>query len=178
MKTTENYRVLANVEITKLREYSQSYGSKETIIVPFVKEYEKEIVIINQFGDYIRSMKKGTKLLIGFKGTEISERAFKMRTKKATDERNFEREIAKIEQEIMYIANGFLRQDQERDFVKVLKANPELAEKIKTRIDTTPSKNWRNWVKLQAVKALDLKTFDELRLDPRGIKELTYSLYS
>ena len=75
-------KILANAAVTKLREYSQSYGSPETIEVSFIKEFDNEIQLFNSFGAHIRTMRKGTKLLKSFSGVEISERTFKSRTKK------------------------------------------------------------------------------------------------
>ena len=75
-------KILANATITKLREYSQSYGAPETIEITFIKEFNNEIQLFNSFGAHLRTMRKGTKLLISFAGTEITERTFKGRTKK------------------------------------------------------------------------------------------------
>lgn len=75
-------KILSNATITKLREYSQSYSSEETIEVSFIKEFENEIKLFNSFGAHLRTMRKGTKLLKSFSGVEITERTFKSRTKK------------------------------------------------------------------------------------------------
>ena len=75
-------KILANATVTKLREYSKSYGSEETKKVDFIKEFDKEIKLFNSFGAHLRTMRKGTKLLKSFSGVEISERTFKGRTKK------------------------------------------------------------------------------------------------
>ena len=75
-------KIFANATVTKLREYSQSYGSKETKKVDFIKEFDNEIQLFNYLGAHIRTMRKGTKLLKSFSGVEITERTFKSRTKK------------------------------------------------------------------------------------------------
>ena len=56
-------KILANATVTKLREYSQSYGAPETIEFSFIKEFDKEIQLFNSFGAHLRTMRKGTKLL-------------------------------------------------------------------------------------------------------------------
>ena len=76
------FKYLANATITKLREYSKSYGSEETKKLDFIKEFDNEIQLFNYFGAHLRTMRKGTKLLKSFSGVEISERTFKSRTKK------------------------------------------------------------------------------------------------
>jgi hypothetical protein len=81
MKTLLN--IYANGSVSKLKEYSQSYGNE---VVEFegcyIFEYQNEIKIFDLFGRLLRTMKKGTKVLKSFTGTLISERTFKMRTKK------------------------------------------------------------------------------------------------
>ena len=89
-------KILANATITKLREYSQSYGSEETKNVDFIKEFDNEIQLFNYLGAHIRTMRKGTKLLKSFSGVEITERTFKCRTKKNLQKH---RENIKIEAE-------------------------------------------------------------------------------
>ena len=74
-------KILSNATITKLREYSRSYGSEETIEVSFIIEFENEIQLFSSFGLHQRTMRKGTKLLKSFSGIEITERTFKSRTK-------------------------------------------------------------------------------------------------
>ena len=75
-------KILADATITKLREYSKSYGSEETKKLDFIKEFDNEIQLFNYFGAHLRTMRKGTKLLKSFSGVEITERTFKSRTKK------------------------------------------------------------------------------------------------
>ena len=75
-------KILANATNIKLREYSKSYGAPEIIEVSFIKEFDKEIQLFNSFGAHIRTMRKWTKLLKSFSGVEITERTYKMRTKK------------------------------------------------------------------------------------------------
>ena len=81
-KKINKMKILANATITKLREYSQSYGSEETLNIPFIKVYEKEIQLFNELGNITRKMRIGTKVLKSFNGHEITERTFNMRTKK------------------------------------------------------------------------------------------------
>ena len=75
-------KILANATVTKLKEYSKSYGAPENIEVSFIKEFDNEIQLFNYLGSHLRTMRKGTKLLKSFYGVEITERTFKSRTKK------------------------------------------------------------------------------------------------
>ena len=75
-------KILANATITKLRENKKSYGLEENKKVDFIKEFDNEIQLFNSFGAHLRTMRKGTKLLKSFSGVEITERTFKIRTKK------------------------------------------------------------------------------------------------
>ena len=74
-------KILSNATVTKLREYSKSYGAPETIEISFIKEFDNEIQLFNYLGAHLRTMRKGTKLLKSFSGVEITERTFKSRTK-------------------------------------------------------------------------------------------------
>ena len=89
-------KILANATITKLKEYSRSYGSEETIEVSFIIEFENEIKLFNSFADHLRTMRKGTRLLKSFSGVEITERTFKSRTKKNLQKH---REYIKLKEE-------------------------------------------------------------------------------
>lgn len=83
IKTYIIMKILMNATVTKLKEYSRSYGVAEEIFYPFLRENEKSIECLNDLGNHCRSFKKNTKLLISFTGKEITERAFRMRCKKA-----------------------------------------------------------------------------------------------
>ena len=76
---TNAHTILSNAKVAKLNEYRLSYGQPQTIEVPFVKVFVNEIHLINEVGTVIRVMKRGTKVLKSFTGTEISEKAFKTR---------------------------------------------------------------------------------------------------
>lgn len=75
-------KILSNATITKLRENKKSYGLEETKKVDFIKEFDNEIQLFNSFGSHLRTFRKGTKLLKSFSGVEITERSYKIRTKK------------------------------------------------------------------------------------------------
>lgn len=84
MKTTTQPtpEIFANCKVVKLREYRLSYGAPEIIEAPFIKEFDKEIHLINANGGVIRVMRKFTKLLKSFEGSKITERTYKLRTAK------------------------------------------------------------------------------------------------
>ena len=98
MKTT--YNIYKNCEVVKLREYSKSYGSRETIKVSFIKEFNNEIWLLNNEGQHIRTLRKHTKLLISYSGILITERSFKILRGKNKKENAAKRlEFLKIEEE-------------------------------------------------------------------------------
>ena len=113
-------KILANATITKLKEYSRSYGSEETIEVSFIKEFENEIQLFNSIGRHQRTMRKATKLLKSFSGDEITERTFKSRTKKNLQKH---RENIKIEAEAAH--------KKANDEKNLIKSYADLIETVK-----------------------------------------------
>ena len=113
-------KILANATITKLREYSRSYGALETIEVSFIKEFNNEIQLFNSFGSHQRTMRKGTKLLKSFSGVEITERTFKSRTKKNLQKH---RENIKLEAEVA--------QKKANDEKNLIRSYADLIETVK-----------------------------------------------
>ena len=113
-------KILANATVTKLREYSKSYGAPEIIEISFIKEFDNEIELFNCFGAHIRTMRKGTKLLKSFLGVEITERTFKSRTKKNLQKH---REKTKIEAEAA--------QKKANDEKNLIRSYADLIETIK-----------------------------------------------
>ena len=113
-------KILANATVTKLREYSKSYGAPEIIEISFIKEFDNEIELFNCFGAHIRTMRKGTKLLKSFLGVEITERTFKSRTKKNLQKH---RENIKIEAEAA--------QKKANDEKNLIRSYADLIETIK-----------------------------------------------
>lgn len=169
-------KTLANATVTKLKEYSQSYGQPETIKVPFINVLANEIHLLNEFGKVTRIMRKGTKLLIDYNGTEISERAFKIRTNKASLVAKEAAAIAEKEQEQRAAANQIITEKQLSDWIEFIKANPDKVAQLKEKISTMPSSKWRNLLRMKAAKYINLGKFDTLMLSAPQLKSTIYSI--
>ena len=87
---------LKNVTVNKLREYSQSYGSVVVLEFPLAQTDGKFLYLFDEYGNLYRKMRIGTKLLVSFTGTEITERSFKIAQNKLLKAL----ELSKIQQKI------------------------------------------------------------------------------
>lgn len=163
-------KVLSNCILIKLREYSQSYGSPETLNVPYIKEFANEIWLLNDCGEHVRTMKKGTKILISFTGKEINQRQLITRANKAilarTNQRLATIEKNRIEQEKRQeIANQQLNM-----WVKFLAENPQSKAKYLDKCNTMPSSKWRNYLKMKAAKHINNESFQGLEISVPELK--------
>lgn len=170
----ENYRILANVKLQKLKEYSRSYGGVETIDVDFIHEYENEIVLFDCFGNHIRTMKKGTKLLVSFTGTPISERAYKIRVTKAKKRFEAAKEARQKEAQKKQAVQKALIFQQSSQLLAEFTKNKGFHSKLKNKIETSSSKNWRPWVKMKVCQKIANENFKDLHLSPAIIRDLIY----
>lgn len=145
-------KILANAKITKLKEYSQSYGGPETIEVSYLKVYNKEIYFVSSAGSVGRMIRIGTKLLISFTGTEISERTFNLRTKKA-DKANKERiALLEAERNAEILKNKEIAAVQLEAWKLFLTENPQKIVKYLDKVNSLPSSKWRNLLRMKAAK--------------------------
>ena len=167
-------KILANVELTKLREYSRSYGTAETIIVPFVQDYEDDIHLINDVGDCYRIMRKGTKLLISYHGEEITQRSFVIRVNKTIRKRNAEylerKKLMDAEQKRISI----IRDAQLTLWDDLLLKHPMKVAKYKSKVESMPSSKWRNLLKMKAAKHINNGSFVGLEVSPAELKDILY----
>lgn len=102
-KKPGHMQIYSNCAVEKLREYSKCYGKPEVIEVPFIKEDSGSIYLYNNCGRLTRTMRKGTKLLISWKGEEITERAYKGRVKKALTEEAIEKEAQRQRDNLIFL---------------------------------------------------------------------------
>lgn len=171
-----NTRIFAKAQVTKLKEYSRSYGNPETIEVAYIIEKDSEIELLNERGQHLRTMKIGTKLLIGYNGTEITERSFKIRTNKS--KRKFAEKLEQIKKEeaINNEKIAELIKTQSEKLKKIFIESPKFHEKIKNRITNYSGKNWRNWVKMKVVAKINDGEFNNFELTASKIREIAFSL--
>lgn len=173
METT--YKILANCQLTKLKEYSQSYGGPETIDYSFIKEFNNEIRCFWSDGSHIRTFKKGTKLLISFKGTEISEKAFKIRVNKAIKANEARQtENARLN-EININRIKAIEAIQLAKWNEFLTNNPEKIQKYKDKQTALPSSKWRNLLRLKFSKHCNNDTFDGMEVSAAQLRDVLYS---
>lgn len=157
--------ILANCSVIKLREYSQSYGQPETIKVPYVKVYDKEIVLLTESGNHYRTMRKGAKLLIDYSGIQITERAFKMRTNKVKREIEAKAKVKAEQDRLTQEANNRAAKQFLFLWENMLKQTPERCKRYLAETKTRPSNssrsgNWRNWLRMKAAKHINNGHFD------------------
>ena len=172
----KNHRILANCTVTKLKELSKSYGKPEEIKVPFIFEYADKIELMNVCGYNIRTMKKGTKLLKSFTGTEITERAYNLRINKAAKElaeRNKERQAI---QQAQQAENKRLIQGQTEILRTEFSKDTDFLNQIVNRIETESNKNWRGWVKMKVCAKLFDGQFNKMALTPTIIRDVAFSV--
>jgi len=171
--------IYANCEVTKLREYSRSYGGAEAIKVPYIKSFENEIHLCNPYGKTYRVMRKRTKVLIHWDGEVITERTFKVRCKRADEILKKEREQEKAER----ARQAAIMSEKAKEFLtlwrNLLIQHPEKVAKYKAKIENSPSNssrsgNWRNWLRMKAAKHINNGQFDL----PVGAPELRDVIYS
>jgi hypothetical protein len=168
-------KVLSNCSLTKLREYAQSYGTQETIPVPFIKEFQNEIWLLNDCGEHTRTMRKGTKVLIDFTGTEITERQLKTRANKAIAARTNERLKAIEEQKQQEAINEAIAADQLTKWKVFLQENPDKKEYFKEKSKVLKSSKFRNYLRLKAARHINNESFENLQIDAYEIKEALYN---
>lgn len=168
-------KILRNVTIEKLREYRQSYGNKELVNYPFVLVFEKNISLLDKYGNHVRTMIIGTKLLISFSGSEISERSFKILTNKAKKEAFKLSEIAVIEQKKKIEATLEIVAKQKADLYYFFQNNPEKIDKFKKAIESMSSSKWRNKLRMLAAKYINNEKFDGMELSAVDIREVVYT---
>ena len=159
--------ILKNAQITKLKEYSRSYGGIETIEVPYVIEHYNSIDLVNNVGVVVRTMRKGTKVLISFKGTACSETAMKRAVNKAKKDAATERKAREAHEASVQAANRIIADKQLEAWRTMLQENTERLARYKAEIQGRPSNssrsgNWRNWIRLKAAKHINNGKFEGL----------------
>ena len=174
-------KILANCGLKKLKEYSRSYGSIETLSVPYIKDWGGEITLHSETGDCYRTMRKGTKLLIDFRGEPISERQFTVRTNKATKLRDIERKKqAEIEADEMAEKQAKAAVQAEA-WAAYLTSNPEKVRRYKLRVNSSPSNssrsgNWRNWIRMKAAQKIAGEKFSDLVLSAPELRNILFKI--
>lgn len=173
MKT---YKILTDCTINKLKELSKSYGKPETVRSPYILDFENEIQLISHTGEHQRTFKKGTKLLISYSGTEISERAYKMRINKAKKEweikQQEQREIQKEQEKITAQKVQKQKEILKSEFLR----NPEFLQQIKDKINTESGKKWRSWIKMKVCAKVFNGQFNEMALSPTTIRDIAQTV--
>lgn len=171
-------KILTKTSVTKRVEYSQSYGGAETIECAFIKEFDKEIQMVSQTGNHIRTFKKGTKLLISFKGVEITERQFSLRVKKAKKVAESSALIQnKINSDKLAERNAAAAM-QLGAWKQLLIENPDKAAKYISKMANMASSKWRNLLRLKAAKHVNNGPFEGLEVTASELRDVLISLPS
>jgi len=167
-------KVLSNCSLTKLREYSQRYGAPETITVPYIKVFEKEIHLLSTTGTLQRVMKLGTKLLIDFSGKEITERQLKTRGNKAAKMAYEKRKADEIENAKQWAEIQKIAAEQQQQWIDFLAKNPQSKAKYIEKVNTLASSKWRNYLRMKAAKHINGESFQNLQVSAPQLKDALY----
>lgn len=97
-KITPKTVILADVTINADRKYSQSYGAPVDTHYAFAKVSGNWITTYTATGIYLYKFMISAKHFHSYNGTEITERTFNMRTKRAKALQDAKREAAKAEE--------------------------------------------------------------------------------
>lgn len=169
-------KILTNCTIWKRKEYSQSYGGVEKVPAAYIKEFDKEIWWLNDQGQHVRTLRKGTQLLWSFEGKEITERQFITRTNKAKKAFNAQLEAERLEREKQATELKIIGAQQLDKWIAFLSANPAKKERYANECKTRPSNasrsgNWRNWIRMKAAKYINGGNFNGMILSPWELRD-------
>lgn len=135
----------SNIEVIKLKEYSQSYGGRETINYAYGIDTDKQWYFYSENGLHSRTMRKGTKVLIDVQGDAMSEEAFNERMKELSDQREQGRIQAKIEHEQANQRAVELR-DKTIEFIKGRVTREKAAEWVERFKEGNAKQRNRKWI--------------------------------
>lgn len=176
MKTNQANNIFANCEVVKRKELSKSYGELETIKVPFILEFDKCIYLLNECGEFVREMRLGTKLLYGYTGTPISERALKIRENKNLKIREANRLIRQENERIANESSAKKLSEQEAILKSTFEADKEFLAKIQDRINNHSGKDWRGWIKMKVCAKVFGGKFENMKLPSTSIRDIALSI--
>lgn len=168
--------ILLQATVVKLKEYRSSYGSPESIVYPFVKEFNNEIHLLNSSGKHLRTLRKGTKLLCGYSGKLITERAFKVRINKAIALNKLKALKSKSHMYTSILRMSEFSTRQAALWTKFLIENPEKVIKYKEKIASMPSSKGRNLLRLKAAKYVNGGEFNGLEISAPKLLNILNSL--
>lgn len=158
--------ILANVTVKKLREYSRAYGKPEEVNYSFAKVLPKEIRLYTERGTHLRTLRRGTKLLIDFSGTPISERTFNMRIKK-------NKEAITVEQPLITTHSV---NNQIELWEKFLRDNPDKVVKYAGKIEHMNTRKGEDYLKLKAAKYINNGKFKGFTVSTGDLRSILTSL--
>ena len=134
----------SNIEVIKLKEYSQSYGGRETINYAYGIDTGNQWYFYSENGLHSRTMRKGTKVLIDVQGDAMSEEAFNERMKELSDQRDQRRIQVQHEQEQANKLAVELR-DKRIEYIKGRERREKAAEWVERFKDGNAQTRNRKW---------------------------------
>ena len=135
----------SNVIVTKLREYSRSYGATETVGYAYGIDTGKQWYFYSENGLHSRTMRKGTKVLIDVNGVAMSEEAFNERMKELSDQRDQRRIQVQHEQEQANKLAIELR-DKRIEYIKGRVTREKAAEWVERFKEGNAKQRNRKWI--------------------------------
>lgn len=165
-------KILSNASVTKLKELYKSYGGVETIEVPFIRVNSDSIDLLSSEGYHVRSMRIGTKLLIDFKGIEISEKAFARRIIKAIKVAD----ALKVERQLDIARIRSISHSQAMLWETFLMSNPGKIAKYLSKSNKMQASKWRNLLRMKAAKYINDGSFNGLEVSAYDLIKVLISI--
>ena len=135
----------SNVIVTKLREYSRSYGATETVGYAYGIESDREWLFFNDNGSHARTMRKGTKVLKNVIGDPMPKDEFNKKMQELDNAREQARREAVIKQEQERRKAIELR-DKTIDFIKGRVTRDKATEWVERFRDGNAQARNRKWI--------------------------------
>ena len=135
----------SNVIVTKLKEYSRSYGATEAVGHAYGIETDKEWLFLNDKGSHACTMRKGSKLLINVIGDPMPEDAFHKKMQELENAREQARRKALIKQEQERREAIELR-DKTIEFIKCRVTREKAAEWVERFKEGNAQERNKKWI--------------------------------
>jgi hypothetical protein len=168
--------ILSNASVTKLKENSRSYGGPETIEAAYLLVTEKDITLIHERGFVGQTLRRGTKKLISFGGTEITKQQFDQQIKSAKKDWADKQEAQRIENEENKAIAKAKGEQQLKQWEQFLTANPEKAAKYRAKCEGMNSSKKKSYVMMKAAEKINNESFSGLFVSAGELMAKLHSL--
>ena len=162
--------IFKNATIVKLREYSRAYGKPETIKAAYIAETDKQITILDESGRNVRTLRKGTRLLISFSGEAINADDFKREVEEAKNKMQAKAKAQRAADDIEIERRRDISAKQLGAFKAIL--TPERVNKYRAKLAKLNNSKGRNYLMMEAAKHVNGGKFEGLHVSSGDLKRL------